>query len=76
MEGEEKAGRRILGVLRVGLMMFWCAVRERKFLKAFSGMGELRHVMERGDEGRCSGGDAALAGPGAETALSEVHPAE
>ena len=39
---------------------------ERKFLEAFSGMGELR-----GDEGRCSEGDAALAGSGAETAVSE-----
>ena len=33
------------------------AMWERKFLEAFSGMGELRDVTERGDEGRCREGD-------------------
>ena len=47
------------------------AMWERKFLGAFSGIGELRDVTERGDEGRCSEGDATLAGSGAETAVSE-----
>ena len=42
-----------------------------KFLEVFSGMGELRDVTERGDEGRCSEGDAALADSGAEAAVSE-----
>ena len=46
---------------------------ERKFLEAFSGMGELRDVAERGDEGRCREGVAALADSGAETAVSEVE---
>ena len=48
------------------------ATWERKFLEAFSGMGELRNAVARGDDGQSEEGDVTSGGNDTEPVVSEA----
>ena len=77
--GKKRRGGRLVAALKdedgrvISTPEAGAAMWERKFLKTLSGMGGLRDVAERGDEGYCEEGVASLARCESEPVVSEVE---